>query len=274
MKLFSPAKINLSLKILGKRKDGYHNIKSIFQTVSLYDEIFISSTKSDKEIEFVCKPEVTKNPEENLAYKAWELLKEHTGEKRKVKIEIIKNIPVGAGLGGGSSDAGSILKGLAKFWDIKISINELKKLALKLGADVPFFLYGGKCLVEGIGEKIRKLNPENQERNNYILLIWPGFGIPTKEIYEMFDKFYCKKKVYTTQYPINDLEEVVFRKYPELKKIKEKLIELGAKFSLMSGSGSTIFGVFEKRESAVKAKNQFRKYKTWLVRPVYRVSSS
>jgi len=269
MKLLAPAKINLSLKILNKRKDGYHNIKSIFQTVSLYDEIFISNAKSDKEIEFTCKPEVTKNSEENLAYRAVLLLKEYTGEKRKVKIKIIKNIPAGAGLGGGSSDAATVLKGLTKFWNIKISIDELNKLALKLGADVPFFLYGGKCLVEGIGEKIKKLNPENDERNNYILLIWPGFEISTKEIYEMFDKFSCKEKTYTTKYPTNDLEEVVFRKYPELKTIKEKLIELGANFSLMSGSGSTIFGVFEKRDIAVKAKKQFRKYKTWIVSSIY-----
>ncbi|MFN3966885.1 MAG: 4-(cytidine 5'-diphospho)-2-C-methyl-D-erythritol kinase [Endomicrobiia bacterium] len=157
MKLLSPAKINLSLRILNKREDGYHNIKSILQTVSLYDEIFISDSSSGKEIDFVCKPEVTKKPEDNLAYKAILLLKRYTSEKRKVKVKIIKNIPVGAGLGGGSSNAATILKGLAKFWNIKISLNELKKLALKLGADVTFFLYGGKCLVEGSGERIKKL---------------------------------------------------------------------------------------------------------------------
>ncbi len=269
MKILAPAKINLSLKILNKRKDGYHNIKSVFQTVSLCDEIFISDSQTEKEIEFICEPKVTKKPEDNLAYRAILLLKKYTYENGKIKVKIVKNIPVGAGLGGGSSDAAGVLKGLVKFWNIKISMDVLKKLALKLGADVPFFLYGGKCLVEGIGEKIKRLKPTPEEKNFYILLVYPEFKISTKKVYEMFDKCHCKEFLIAEQQSTNDLEKIVFKKYPELKEIKEKLIDSGTIFSSMSGSGSTIFGIFKKKSDAVKARDQFKKYKTWLVKPVF-----
>ncbi|PIU83199.1 MAG: 4-(cytidine 5'-diphospho)-2-C-methyl-D-erythritol kinase, partial [Elusimicrobia bacterium CG06_land_8_20_14_3_00_38_11] len=144
IKLKANAKINLFLDILNKRKDGYHNIRTIFQEISLTDEIYVREIKNGIKI-FCAHPKVPTN-KTNLVYKAADLLKKHSGIKKGILIKIKKNIPVGGGLGGGSSDAAAVLKGLNKLWNLKLTKNQLAGIGKKIGADVPFFIYGGRCL--------------------------------------------------------------------------------------------------------------------------------
>jgi len=292
MKILAPAKINMFLEITGKRKDGYHTLNTLLQTVSLYDEITISPSKSGK-IEFTCDwsgsvvQDTSSNASpnaKNLCFRAAEALKKHFGEKKGAKIKLFKRIPVGAGLGGGSSDAAAVLKGLLKFWSRRIEGKKLLEIASKLGSDVPFFLYGGCCLAQGTGEKLTPLRTSWEKRPLDIVLVKPGFSKSTGDIYREFDQKprgfrqlanlknipKIKRKKHINLRDIiftNNLESVVLEKYPGLKKIKAKLIEMGAAACLMTGSGTAVFGTFDSSMAAKKAVNEFRKQKlgAWLV---------
>ncbi|PKM93039.1 MAG: 4-(cytidine 5'-diphospho)-2-C-methyl-D-erythritol kinase [Elusimicrobia bacterium HGW-Elusimicrobia-4] len=262
MKLKANAKINLFLDILGKRKDGYHNIKTIFQEVSLSDYIFIREIKSGVRI-FCDNPKVPTD-KTNLVYKAATLIKKYSGIKKGVLIKIKKRIPVGAGLGGGSSDAAAVLRGLNKLWNLELTKNQLAKIGKKIGADVPFFLYGGRCLGEGIGDK---LTPLKIRKTEWYVLVNPPFEISTKNVYLRLTK---TKKTGKIAKCINRLEYVVIPLYPEIKKIKEKLVNYGVEFSLMSGSGSCVFGLAKSKITGIKIKNRLKKdgYVVWLVHSV------
>lgn len=248
------AKINLYLEVLGKRPDGYHDIETVMQEIDLADELefcFIDEDKIDLTVE---GKYAVSNGRENLVYRACELIKNEFQIKKGVRIKLVKNIPFGAGLGGGSSDAAACVKVLCKTWNIKIEQKKMCEMFSKLGADIPFFFAGGRCLAQGIGEKLTKLNNTDKHA---IVLVYPNFGVATKEVYKNLTKF--GKKCSITQLIngfcvreslFNRLEDTAVKLAPEIKNIKKLLIDLGASHSLMSGSGSSVFGIFPSIEMA------------------------
>jgi len=262
IRLKANAKINLFLDILGKRRDGYHNIKTIFQEVSLYDDINIE--EKGKGIRIICdKPEIPTD-NRNLVYKAADLIKRYSNINKGILIKIKKRIPVGAGLGGGSSDAAALLKGLNKIWCLKLSKKVIIDIGRKIGADVPFFIEGGKCLATGIGDILKPISLRKKE---WYVIVKPCFGISTKYVYSQLTKINKNSKI---SLYFNRLEEVVIPVYPEIGEIKDKLVSFGASISLMSGSGSCVFGVVNNKNKGKKIRDLLRKdgYSVWLVHSV------
>lgn len=275
----SPAKINIGLRVLSKRKDGYHDIETIFHTVKIFDLINVK-IKSSKNTKITVKTNLKKiNNENNICYKAVELfLKTFKIEApNHIDIRIQKKIPIGAGLGGGSSNAASILKILTRHFAIKERYwYLLRKIALELGSDVPFFLIGNSCHALSRGELLTKL-PLFKIRYR-ILIVNPGIEISTKWAYKALrvrnTSVQVENKldrIYTftlkrSKNIVNDFEDVVFKKNPGVKHIKEKMYKTGAVFSLMSGSGSTVFGFYKKEARLSRAQNYFKKkkYKTFI----------
>jgi len=287
IKILAPAKINLYLEVGEKRNDGYHNVCTVMQNICLFDEINLSLDDSD--IDFDCNwsdvrfgdNKVACKNSNNIAYRAAVRLKNYLGESRGVKIKIKKHIPVAAGLGGGSSDAASVIKGLLKLWHKRIQSNELKKIAFKLGADVNFFLYGGCCMAGNIGENITPLKPGWIRRPLWMVLVNPVFSLSTADVYNdlrisntidtgIIDGVKKLDKRNLGSIMFNRLEEVVFRWYPELEEIKRRLILSGCIGSLMTGSGPTIFGVFGKQADAKKAYRDIKKQypHSWLTKTI------
>lgn len=267
MKVKAYAKINLGLKILNKRKDGFHNIETVFHKIDLFDEIIFSKHKSEIIIE-------TKNIKSidnklNLCYKAAKLLKDFCNIKSGIKISIKKNIPIGAGLGGGSSDAANTLLALKKIWHCKISDKDLNKIALKLGSDVPFFLNRGSAIAKGRGEKLKYFN---LKLPYWILVVNPGVHISTAWAYNEISKLKNRKISHLKNLDLkslkleNDFEQIVFKKFKKINLLKNKLLNSGAKYVLLSGSGSSLFGLFENEIIAKKTKNKI-KYFTNLTSP-------
>lgn len=268
----APAKINLSLDVLKKRSDGYHELKMIMQTVSLYNKIDI--TKCDK-IHIGSSESPSSSENFSITHKAASLFFEYTGINGGCKVIITKNIPDGAGLGGGSSDAATVLIALNEIYNTNLSDEELIGIALKIGADVPFFILKGTCLAEGIGEKLTKI--ENNT-NPYVLIYKPDFSISTKWAYENLkltgkpeydiDNIVenLKDKDYKFDNIFNYLENVSVSEYPEILHIKNKMKSLGATASLMSGSGSSVFGIFDNEIVAKKAFESFEKNRVFLTK--------
>ncbi len=267
----TPAKINWSLSVLKKRTDGYHDIISLIHSIDLYDTLVFEESEV---IEIVCNaPIKIKN---NLVYKAAKVLANYAGIKKGIKITIKKDIPIGAGLAGGSSDAAATLKTLNEFWNINLSSEELIQLGKSLGSDVTFFFHLPISIVEGKGEIIK---PLEIKKSYNLLLIKPPFSVSTRWAYEslgiksQLTENYEKinnniwhlydllcKGVLDNIYLWNDLEKPVIRRYPEIDRLKKRLLKAGAKFSLMSGSGSTVFGLFKSKEEALIASEGFDGY--------------
>ncbi len=248
----SPAKVNLILKVLRKRGDGYHDIFSVMQPVSLYDLISIEVKTGDGITVECCAPGVPSDSS-NLAYRAAGLFIEKTGIRRRVEIKIDKNIPAGAGLGGGSSNAATVLMGLNEILDAGLSEQSLMESGAALGSDVPFFMLGGPALAMGTGVVLRRIP---LPRYQYIL-INPGFKVSTAWAYSNLDltkKAEDNNLIYSEDSIgdierlkgclVNDLERVTLPEHPELSAIKNALLENGAAGALMSGSGPTVFGVY------------------------------
>lgn len=243
MKLRAYAKINLSLRVFEKRPDGFHNIESIMQSVSLYDCITLSRIPSG--IEVTCNDPKVPQGKENIAYRAAEVFLEkesrRKGEQEKgrggVKIHIEKKIPTAAGLAGGSADAAAVLYGLNQMLAVesRMSDIELLNLAAKVGSDVPFCFTGGTCLVKGRGEIVERLEPWPK---TYFVLVCPDIRISSKWAYEEFDQMH----ITVSEEIKNDLEQVVISKHEILSDIKEKLLKLGCSEAQMSGSGPSVFG--------------------------------
>lgn len=265
-------KINIGLDVTGKREDGYHLVSMIMQTIPLYDELSFEKTNGPVTIT-VDNPKVPTD-NHNLAYKAAVAFKERYGIEGGVVIDIKKHIPMAAGLAGGSSDAAATLKAMSALYEINPSEDELDSIAVKLGADVPFCLRKGTYLSQGIGEKLTKLNDFPA---CHVLLINPGIEVSTRWAYEALDEEFMtkpnsphpdiekiieaidEKDLYkTTQYMENILEIPVLKKYPEIKNIKEQLEKYGAIKALMSGSGSSVFGIFDDEEKCKYAKEQIK----------------
>lgn len=263
------AKINLSLDIVGKREDGYHLLEMIMQAVELHDEVILTEKKAG--ISLSCDKSYVPVDERNIAYKAAKLIMEETGLKSGIHIHINKNIPVAAGLAGGSTDAAAVLKGMNAMFSLGLSYEELKVLGLKLGADVPYCIEGGTALCEGVGERITKL----ESFSGYVVvLVKPPFGVSTKEVYGAFNLEKIKRHVETKKlidslaksdlngvhyYSRNLLENVVIQSYPVIKSIKQRVVKTGARVTLMSGSGPTVYGIYENKETAVRALDELRK---------------
>ena len=267
------AKINLSLDVLGTLPNGYHEVKMVMQTVSLFDNVEL--TKTDGEISLSCSVRFLPTNSDNLAYRAAEAFFKETGIKGGVKIYLKKHIPIGAGLAGGSSNAAAVLVGLNKLYDAKLSTRKLCEIGTALGADVPYCIIGGTRLAEGIGEK---LSPLPRLPFCHIVLVKPAFSISTKWAYDHIDA--CTDIVHPPTDKLikaledgdlqgvcnnmgNVLEDVSITHYPILQEVKKDLVELGAIGAQMSGSGPTVFGIFEDEEKAKAAKEiLWKKYKT------------
>lgn len=261
MKIRAPAKVNLWLRVVGRRSDGYHLIDSLMVPIGLYDEVEIMRAKRKSGMLTVTSdhPDVPSGSR-NLAYRAASLLLGQRGVKDAVHIRIRKRIPVGAGLGGGSSDAAATLVGLNRLFRLKLPRREILSLASRLGADVPFFIYGRPARARGIGEWIK---PLVSFPRLWMVILYPGFGVSTRWVYQNVKL--TKPGKHTSINPLlrdpkklvrllsNDLEKVTIRRYPRIGLLKKRLIEEGAAGALMAGSGSSVFGIFTSEEHARKA---------------------
>lgn len=269
------AKINLNLLVLGKREDGYHNLKSIFQKVNLYDEIYIRKLRTK---DFLLKTNIeTLNNQENILDKAYRRLKQYCEFEGGVEVIVNKKIPMQAGLAGGSTDCASFLLGMNRLFDLQLSKQEIEQIGKSLGADVVPCLYSNPVLAEGIGEKITKLETGFLY---YILIIKPKISCNTKE---MFQKLDCEKEIKQPDdtetiikaLKIQDLEmlskhlynvfESVIGEKETIQNLKQELLENGALGSLMSGSGSCVYGLFSDKKTAQFAYQKLKeKYEIYL----------
>jgi len=323
----TPAKINLLLHIKGKRWDGYHDIITIMQAVDLFDELLIE--RSDN-LEIICSSPDVPADENNLVYKAALRLREFANIKAGARINLKKNIPVAAGLGGGSSDAAAALAGLNALWGLGFSNDKLINIGREVGSDVPFFIGGPTAAGFGRGDELLQLS---NETDYWYLLVNPGILVSTAWVYSQVDisandennpplpvamlrsngspaplekggkggfervspggnwigplvqpnleltKEVVHIKIFLPDglrldgnniwlFPYNDLEGVVIRRYPVIKKIKDEMVASGAMCALMSGSGSSVFGVFRDRDSAERAGRNMQHYewRTWIVK--------
>lgn len=306
--LQSYAKINWTLEILGRRTDGYHELRTILQTVNLADTL--NFTLLDHDIVVECDHPEVPTDERNLVWKAASLLRELTGPDRGVRIEIIKRIPTAAGLGGGSSNAAVTLLALLRLWEIELPFRQLCRLGSRLGADVPFFFIGGTCLGVGRGDEVY---PVAEIEVDHLLLVNAGILVPTREVYANLppeltnpeavvkmplslelayeaDSLPARHPATGTSADVspavgltpssgtirpglltNDLEIPVLPRYPRLAEVKRQLIELGATDSLMSGSGSTVFAIFDNDQTRQEAAAALRAA-GWWTQPVGTIS--
>lgn len=272
------AKINLTLDIINKREDGYHNLNMIMQSIDLFDTIHFQ--KIDEGITLSCNHKYMPTDNNNIIYRAASLLKEKYDVSQGVKIELIKKIPIQAGLGGGSSNAAGTLRALNELWELSIDDKELLELSCELGADVPFCIMEGTALAEGIGEI---LTPVRDLPRFYVLLVKPPVGISTPWAYSkinindikirpdskrMIEAINTGDRNGILKNIGNVFEKFIFPHYPELNEIKREMAEVGALAQLMSGSGPTIFGLYQDENTAREAKKVFQaRYKdVFLVR--------
>ncbi len=256
----APAKINLSLDITGKLENGYHTLDTIMQTISIEDKITL--TKTGREISVFCDHPQVPAGDGNICHKAAQAFFEKTAIEGGVLITIEKNIPVGAGLAGGSSDAAAVIKGLNLLYKAGLTQREMCKIGLKCGADVPFCVVAGTCRAKGIGEKLTVLP---SFAGVYVVLVVPDFFVSTAWAYENYvlDSTVEKPRTEelityirsrdiknTAERMANVLESVTAKKHPEIREIKNDIKKSGACGSVMSGSGPSVFGLFENEQKA------------------------
>jgi len=292
VKIRAYGKINLYLEVWDDFPNPdrrYHRLQTVYQTIGLYDEVTLSNIRGNG-IEVACDNPLVAQGRKNLVYKATSLLRRYTGINKGVRIEIVKRIPAGAGLGGGSSDAVAALKGLNRLWKLRWPRKRLVHFSKQIGCDVPFFLYGHTALGEGYGEIITPL-PRMERR--WVLLVKPDFMLSAKWVYEQLDKIRLTEgvniiKIKTRQPQLqidrirkilardvkkiiyNRLEEPVIACYPIVAQIKKDLLEGGADCALMSGSGPTVFALLKDRRVGknLQKKMEECKFSTWLVKTV------
>ncbi|HUV51127.1 MAG TPA: 4-(cytidine 5'-diphospho)-2-C-methyl-D-erythritol kinase [Anaerolineae bacterium] len=270
MKLLSPAKINLFLHIMGKRQNGYHDLFTLMCCISLYDTVSLSF--GTKHTTVSCdNPEVPED-ESNLAVKAANLFFKTIHKNEGVKIGIEKKIPVAAGLGGGSSNAASVLLGLNRYYGRPLPQDKLMSIGLSIGTDIPFFIFRKPAIVSGIGEKMEAYEGLKPFQ---ILLVCPKFAVSTKEIYENLnlELTECDKKLRNTVFKkkifdikkhlCNDLKNVAASICPDVNRAKEALLSYGATGALMSGSGPAVFGIFPDFNKALIAYNAILNKHDW-----------
>lgn len=278
MKITLPsfAKINWTLEILGKRTDGYHELRTLLQTVSVADELIFE--RIEQGIEIICDHPDVPCGETNLVHRAARLLGDFAGVDQGVRVTIHKRIPTAAGLGGGSSNAAVTMIALQKLWQITLAPRDLFELGAKLGADVPFFFLGGTCLGVGRGDEVY---PLADIRADLLLLVNAGIAIPTREVYgnlpvrltnpeaihkmpTSFETAYASVTTHDFQIRLhNDLEIPVLPRHPLLGDIKERLGNAGANGVLMSGSGSTVFAIFDSDAARTNAQRELSQNGWW-----------
>ena len=270
---FPNAKINLGLNIVSQRNDGFHNLETIFYPINLKDGLEIINSNSNEQYQlFQTGIKIDGDPSSNIVIKALELVRNHSKVNiPNIDIHLLKKIPTGAGLGGGSSDAAFMLKLLNENYQIGLSNNELVELALQIGADCPFFLYNKPAFASGIGNQLEPIDLDLS--GMYLLVVKPDVFISTKEAYSMITpKTPTLSLKDIVNRPLNewkelmknDFEDSIFKKYPQICKIKQQLYELGATYASMSGSGSSLYGIFNKKPNFQKLfSNNF----TWLSSP-------
>ncbi len=282
LRLLAPAKINLFLRITGRRPDGYHTLISLMQKLALYDEIFLETTGQG--IELHCPDGKSPENRSNLVYRAAELFFAHLKRCNAlskpacgIRITLQKHIPVAAGLGGGSSDAAATLHGLNQLTGARLTEAELAALGLELGADVPFFVRGDTAaLAQGIGEE---LSPAPPQQDYSVLLVNPGFSVSTRWVYQNLNLTSIDLKDNLQNFHgkcdgadfVNDLEQVTLTRYPVIAELKKEILQQGAAVALMSGSGPTVFGLFRDQKHARQALQSFQQsFKdSYLVEPLY-----
>lgn len=264
------AKINLGLDVLGKRDNGYHDVRMVMQTIYLYDNVTLTKME-EPGIKVETNLSYLPVDENNIAYKAAKLLIDEFGIQEGVSIKLDKHIPVAAGMAGGSSNAAAVLVGMNRLWGLGLSQEELMERGVSLGADVPYCVMRGTALAEGIGEELSPLPPLPK---CCILIAKPAISVSTKWVYETLDSRECVehpdidgvlyglenqdiKKIATSMG--NVLESVTIEKYPIIEKIKDAMKEAGALNAMMSGSGPTVFGIFEDRKVAKEAQQTLKK---------------
>lgn len=265
------AKINLTLDVVGRREDGYHDVRMIMQTINLYDTLYIRKSNQNK-IALRTNLKWLPTDERNLVYRAAQMLKENMNLKQGIYMELNKVIPVAAGLAGGSSDAAAALVGINRLLGLQLSRDTLMEIGKQLGADVPYCILRGTALAEGIGEKLTPLPPLP---NCYIVLAKPNVRVSTAEIYKnldikkissrpdteaMIESIRADKIEHVAEGLCNVLETVTIPRYPIIQELKEFFIRKGALGAVMSGSGPTVYGIFETKKRAREAAYQL-KYK-------------
>ena len=270
---FPNAKINLGLNIVSRRTDGYHNLETIFYPINLKDGLEIINSSSTEQYRFFQTGiKINGDKSNNLVIKAFELIKNHTKTRiPNIDIHLLKKIPTGAGLGGGSSDASFMLKLVNDTFRLSISQKELAELASLIGADCPFFIYNKPAFATGIGNELTPIDLNLSDK--YILIVKPNVLISTKEAYSMVSaKKPALSLIEVVEMPLyewkelmkNDFEDPIFKKYPHICKIKQQLYELGATYASMSGSGSSLYGIFNEKPDF---HNLFNNHFTWLSIP-------
>lgn len=262
-------KINLTLDVVGKRENGYHDLRMIMQSINLYDTIKVKKTKSPG-IKIENNLSWLPTDDKNIAYKAAQLFLEETGIESGIYINIHKRIPVAAGLAGGSSNAAAVLVGLNKIFETEFTRRQLMEMGLKLGADVPFCVLRGTALAEGIGEELTVL-PSFPYM--HVLLAKPNISVSTASVYKNLDIKNIRKhpqtdkvveairkgnKDFVINHMENVLQEVTIKMHPQVQRIKDNMLKQGALGTMMSGSGPTVFGIFENREDCVRAAEFFK----------------
>jgi 4-diphosphocytidyl-2-C-methyl-D-erythritol kinase len=268
--LSAPAKINLGLEVIRRRDDGFHDINTIFAAIDLRDELLLRPRADGRIVCRVTGNDALEDDDRNLCVRAARVLRDAAGgsEELGLEIELTKRIPIGAGLGGGSSDAAAVLMGARRLWSVPVDDRELHRLALSLGSDVPFFLHGGVAEAESRGELLRPLELHLPWS---LLLVNPGIHVPTPWAYRavgrvdersqsdlrsILQRGLSEPDILRSEM-VNDFEEAVFAEHPRLQQIKDELYRSGALYAAMSGSGSTMLGLFANADTADDAARLF-----------------
>jgi 4-diphosphocytidyl-2-C-methyl-D-erythritol kinase len=269
LQLKAPAKVNYRLDVLGKRADGYHELRMIMQRVDLCDDIEIALSERPG-IRVACGRAGVPDGPGNIAWRAADALVKLSGREVGIDISITKKIPVAAGLGGGSSDAATVLMGVNELLELGLSDERLMEIGVKLGADVPFFIFKKPALAEGIGDQLSALE---KVPALWIVLVNPGIHVSTAWVYQNLqlttkEDTAIVSRSYSSLNEVcavlsNDLEPVTFGRFPAVRELKEQMITAGARGSLMSGSGSTVFGLFADESSARRAADEIAKSRGW-----------
>lgn len=278
LELKALAKINLGLDVLGRRENGYHDVRMVMQTIHLYDDVILEKTK-EPGIHLETNLSYLPVDENNIAYKAAKLLRDEFGITEGIRIRLKKYIPVAAGMAGGSTNAAAVLFGMNRMYGLGLTEQQLKDRGVKLGADVPYCIMRGTVLAEGIGEILTPLPPMPK---CYVLIAKPGISVSTKIVYEKFDALKDVEHPDIDRLMLglengklaevassmgNVLEGVTIGLYPVIENIKQVMIQEGALNATMSGSGPTVFGIFEDRRTAKKAYNVLKEKK--LAKQIY-----
>jgi 4-diphosphocytidyl-2-C-methyl-D-erythritol kinase len=272
----APAKINLSLQVVGVRADGYHRLDSLVAPIAVFDYLSIAARRAEAtRVVLTCRPgDGIPSGADNLAARAAALYAERSGVALAVEIELIKRIPAGAGLGGGSSDAAAVLRGLNFLAAQRVPAAALADWALQLGADVPLFLLGRPARMQGIGEVLSPVSLD-LPHPAHLVVVFPGVGLATKEVYARYDDSLTSQPVASSVRGLtpglrplqdwlrNDLETAAFQVFPKLKDLKRQLRALGARGAAMTGSGSAMFGVWGRRDDAQAAARSLRAAGMW-----------